>query len=343
MLANDLARQRLSFLDSLRAIAILMVVYIHASIGASSSTQYMLVDFIDALIRFSVPLFVFISGFLSVNVGVKKILSRLPRIILPFLILSLMGQIIRGGLAVFSHPYELFWRVFFGDTFGIYYFVFIILYLYLLTPIINYFKKFIFIILPLCLSCSLIYLLISEYHLSDSIFFNNYEFIKRSPFIWLSFYLFGAFLRIYLKEILQKISKTSISIIFIFISIIYAMNYFLKFTPEQSVGGFIWFIYSFTAILFFVIYSSNWKRSVLMEHISGISYPIYLLHILPIQFFTLFVMPGYEPVEIFVRNNYLITVVFLYLLGLGASWFISGLVMRYLGKYAIIIGLKGRN
>lgn len=302
-------------LDYLKALAILMVVFIHSSISAYKSNQYVVLDFIDYFFRVSVPLFIFISGFLSYEINFNKVLNRLPRIVIPFLIFSSLGQVLKAIQLGSVNYLDFFYNVLLGKTFGTYYFVFIILYLYLLAPIISRFLRYLNSLLLFSTFTSILYLMGIEYNFTNSFLFDNSDFVLRSPFIWTSFFLFGFWCKKYYDKI-SIIQPIVIGALSIPLLLFYGANYFLHFTSQVGFLSLTWFFYSFVAILFLFVTSVKFKKNILASRISKHSYLIYLIHFFPIQFFTQFVAKNNPFITFFVGENYAISVLFIFLTSL---------------------------
>lgn len=128
--------ERLDAVDILKATAIIAVVAIHAMFGppADAPHQYLL-----ELMRFAVPLFVAVSGWLYAEHGrvpAKRTGKRLRRVLLPYLVASVLAQLYvawREGprsLAHIGHDLLL------ASSLGPYYYVFVIVTLILLAPLI---------------------------------------------------------------------------------------------------------------------------------------------------------------------------------------------------------------
>jgi peptidoglycan/LPS O-acetylase OafA/YrhL len=123
-------------IDLVKAASILGVIYIHSISRTMGTTDPMGVFFGDWT-RFAVPGFVFAAGFLfkKGQVDTLRLAWRLfIRIIPPYLICSLvmlsLGVAERGVGAAAPSGERIVTDLLFGNTIGIYYFVFVITYLY---------------------------------------------------------------------------------------------------------------------------------------------------------------------------------------------------------------------
>lgn len=137
-------KDRLLEIDMVKAICILSVVCIHANSTAFDPPSN-IGKLIGSFTRYSVPGLIFAAGFLFRKDGTNDLLlirKLLLRILPPYLIWScvillfnLPGNRVPLSQISFS---EFLSNLIFGNTIGIYYFVFVILYLYALSFI---FKK----------------------------------------------------------------------------------------------------------------------------------------------------------------------------------------------------------
>ena len=142
-------RPRLDFADAMRACAIIMVVVLHMSatvvvqVGRIATTDWWMANVIDAAARPAVPLFVMTSGLLLLEPtrdgSVSRFIrGRVRRVVIPFVGWALIylawrvsyhGEELSLGRAV----HELVS----GPVYGHLWFVYMILGLYLLTPILR--------------------------------------------------------------------------------------------------------------------------------------------------------------------------------------------------------------
>ncbi len=131
-------------LELMRAIAITSVVYIHvASVIVNNLSQvdqpsWFVLTFVDALVRWCVPVFVMVSGSLLLQKSephVQFVKKRLSRVGLPLLIWLPLYWI---GVAIFSPPLPSFRTlidsVLFQQPYLHFYFLFVMVQLALLTP-----------------------------------------------------------------------------------------------------------------------------------------------------------------------------------------------------------------
>lgn len=142
------SENRLEFIEILRFISIICVVIIH-SLGCFNGTPHGVANWwffniLNSLTHFCVPIFVMISGTLLLKneiVLIPFLKKRLSRILFPFLFWSL---ILFGGNMFLKRPLSQSTIItsFFADIVNaninpIYWFIYMLLGLYLIAPIIN--------------------------------------------------------------------------------------------------------------------------------------------------------------------------------------------------------------
>ncbi len=139
--------KRIFYYDSLRALAIIGIVFCHVSVafvltGVNSSTFY-ISAFFDCFRDFSVPVFVMLSGALLINrndtlkVFFKK---RLSRIFVPFLFWVLVYSVYYSSYILRGFDLSVIIDIFFGtsSTLGvIFWFVWMIVFVYVGIFLIN--------------------------------------------------------------------------------------------------------------------------------------------------------------------------------------------------------------
>jgi surface polysaccharide O-acyltransferase-like enzyme len=270
-------------LDWMRAIAILLVISTHASYNEVFNANS-IVAYIDIFAHLSVPLFVFISGFLMFDVPKEKILSRLPRILLPYLLFSLFCQIIKFRTDLSGNIGTILYNILTGDSFGIYYFVFVLFYLYFWGMIVNKYKKYINQIMIVLLLVTIPFLIFSTIK-ENNLYFISRELYYRFPLNWLFLFTFGMWMKfmesnkefytVMFKQRFLFLIGFILSIVLIFIS-----NSFGLWVIYTSLP---WFIYSLLGILTLFLFL-QFTPPVLIKYLSNTSYSIFLAYILPLAF-----------------------------------------------------------
>lgn len=274
--------------DLIRSVAIYFVVIIH-SLGCVETNTYglneaNLVNAIMSIVKCAVPLFVMLSGALllgkeeSIASFYKK---RLMRLLPPFLIWSFIVYslyYIKNNNDDFS-IYDLFYnyivQTFTSGVVSVYWYVYMILGLYLITPFLrklvlslNKFESYLFLCILLLLY--IISQILPTVKIASRFISENY--------IYIFYYCFGY---IYVK---YKTSETNyISIIILLISwLLNVVNLVLGITTFP-------FVVFFSISCFSLLYNIRIppKRIVIMflNYCSRISYGVYLFHIIIISTF----------------------------------------------------------
>jgi len=125
--------------DALKAVGILAVVFIHCMRSPWSRDVHGVEIWLLHLTAFAVPGFVAVSGFLYAipeSLESATMWRRLQRILLPYLIASAGAQAYRAAFGMPSESGGIVSDVLLGASFGPYYYVFIIVTLVVVTPLI---------------------------------------------------------------------------------------------------------------------------------------------------------------------------------------------------------------
>lgn len=140
-------------LDLLRVIAILAVIMIHVSAqfvfaSKGNSSQFIIGNIFDSISRCGVPLFVMISGALMLNeqkeITFKKIFKKILNTLLLLYLWSFVYTFTFNIASPIAHGQKIQLSLFFNEfLFGHYHlwFLFMIIGLYLITPILRTFVK----------------------------------------------------------------------------------------------------------------------------------------------------------------------------------------------------------
>ena len=138
-------KERIVWLDLLRVIAMMSIIFYHVAgntlgtynITGTSKTVY---EIIMLLLSFAIPIFMMISGYIFLNpnkkITVKEMLSKYCfRILLAILIFGSMFVLIEQVYLNNFDILELIKRVVFNDTWAHMWYLYLILGIYLITPI----------------------------------------------------------------------------------------------------------------------------------------------------------------------------------------------------------------
>lgn len=272
----------------LRGIAIIAVVTIHTvQIGDISVI-------IRPFINFAVAMFIFLSGYLTkienenLTIGIfnKK---RIFRVMIPYIIWSIIYTI------AYSNYKKFFVKILTGTSCGIYYYILVYIQLVLITPFViklvkSKYKNIGFIITPIFILIYYLIVIILKREIPFPINANNF-------IIWFIYYYIGIILgnnQIGVKNIKNiKIIVTISLILQIFEGILWnKLGYYgmattqLKFTSMIS-NVLILFLTFFWLSNGKEIEEKSWKNYLI--EIGGMSFGIYLSHILILDIFNKFI------------------------------------------------------
>ena len=146
---------RFFYLDVLRALAIVAVVFLHNSddavehYGKISSADWLSASLYNGLTRFCVPMFIVISGSLLLNpakeTNIRELFTkRLPKLVIPLVAWSIIYVIFQNYTKHIFSTYSLpmLLKAFYqGPLIFHFWFLYLMIGIYLLSPIINLFIK----------------------------------------------------------------------------------------------------------------------------------------------------------------------------------------------------------
>jgi surface polysaccharide O-acyltransferase-like enzyme len=268
-------------IDVLKCVSILAVVYIHSISTSFSPTNFLGLFFAD-ITRFAVPGLFFAAGFLfdinKVSTG-QIIKKKLIRILPPYVFCSLCIQFLNlPGLSVSLENLDakqLIFNLVFGNTLGIYYFIFVLLYLYAFSLILRHIPdKWVLVIWGISIFLTLFFV--------KKVVLQGYSLfvLFRHPFFHCLSYLTGWIFFLYYQKI-TSIVKQHLTVIFLtFIILDIALLTFSR----MNGGSFNLFpiltqfhIYiCITLLLILGIKTTKYQK--IIQFFSDYSYGIYLLH-----------------------------------------------------------------
>ena len=270
--------RRFAEVDWLKAIGILVVILIHTvrspwEVGASAPELW-----IGRITRFAVPCFLMASGFLYAtreSVPFATTRGRLTRILTPYLLFSVAAQALRYARGQGPVTGSVAGDLFFANSFGPYYYVFIAAILVAVAPL-----------LARCSPRTLALLLIPEIAvqgyleiLADGDLFWH----LRNPLLWLSYFQLGWMARLAYPR-LEQISRSQRGAIVGVSSVATAVLIFLlqEGRPQMLLRTLDWLvIWSVLGLLFFSMCGR--KRPApggkLTRALSDVTYPVYLAHL----------------------------------------------------------------
>jgi len=308
-------KERLDYFDTLRALAIISVVVLHSAapllyeFNKITKFDWQIANIYDSLTRWCVPIFLMISGYLNINSSHKPSVfykKRFTKIVIPFTFWAIFYYLfllyLNPNIYLFHelsnlNTYTSFLKqMAFGPVYYHLWFVYAIIILYLLNPIL---KKWLSRISMRTISFLVIayFVLISINNIVNMKFgigFNTSGlaisvgyFVYGSLFIgyYLLGYLLGQIKRVNMT-LLNSIGLTSLVITIVGTYILTANNdgifnaFFYHYLNFNTVVVSVWIF------LFFKV--SNPKNNVLIKNISKYSFGIYLVHVFIIDFLNKF-------------------------------------------------------
>lgn len=348
-MANSTNSNRIFYFDILRAIAIIGIVFCHASIsfivGDMGSINFYFSSFYDCLRDFSVPIFVMLSG--ALLIGKKDSLTkffkkRLSRILIPFIfwyiIYTLYSFINLKHSVDIANAVDIFIGK--GGTLGVaFWFIWMIIVVYIAVFLINrllqtrYNSKTIINVLAVL---AVVYILMFQFHFFTS---EYYSMLISYYVSFISYAIIGYFLANtnYLES---KVSTNKLVLITFCLSIMLYVGYIVCYVVPTSlskgyftyIGYFHILILVISAVIFlFFKYLSKTQFLINLENttcgsaittLSKYAYGVYLAHYLILFNLKLFIS-GYVAISslnsiiwipILVISTLIICLVILYIL-----------------------------
>lgn len=267
--------------DLIRATAIIFVVLIH-SMGILNDTpetkSILVIKGFYSIIYAGVPLFVMLSG--ALLLGKEEPLKlffkkRFHRVLIPFFIWSIIVSLIHffqnGGRNLLNWSL-IFTKDLFGNgVHGIYWYIYMILGLYMLTPILRSIAQNAKLLAYSITICFGLYYL--QYFLPEFSFANRFQF---QNLLFIGYFLTGYFLYISKLNIRVKRSLKIFFIIFYFIQVLFTVikiNFSL--IPFIAI--------SFFGAMLSIESTKNNLFQAIISTISNYSYGIYLSHFILIS------------------------------------------------------------
>jgi peptidoglycan/LPS O-acetylase OafA/YrhL len=278
---SQLISARFHEIDLLKCVCILTVVYIH-SISTSLHPSNFLGYLANDLTRFAVPGLFFAAGFLfdkkkdSTSQIIKK---KLVRLLPPYIFCSLCLQLLNvPGLSVGLKNLDagqLIYNLIFGNTFGIYYYVSVLLYLYAASLVLRHVSdKW---VLGLWGIAALLLLLFVKVLVGYGM---SFFLMLRHPFFHLFAYLSGWVFSLHYEAIGSFLKKRRFGVVgggsaLVVIILVYTRLYGNHFSSFPILTQF--FIYACLTVLITVgMWMTKFQGGI--QFVSNCSYGIYLLH-----------------------------------------------------------------
>jgi len=295
------SKKRFSEITLMNAFLCFAVVIIHLTSSPLSaltggSVPHLLVFFVNKVLCFSVPSFIFLSGFkLYAKFGDGKVdvwkfyKGRLTKIIVPYLIsvaVYFLYFLNKGWVAVSDLPEYYF----LGTLVAHFYYVIIAVQLYLLFPIIKYlFDKIPVAVTLVSLASTVIFGQFLFFTYSDR-FFGTYIFY---------FVLGMVFARYKPFEKIKRLGAVSVAAWAVMTAVHMSLSYFSNIGRiTYNFAGVVNIVYVITAIFamygVFIILGNQKGILNYASVIGGVSYEVYLYHILAIFLLQYDVYPRYS-------------------------------------------------
>jgi surface polysaccharide O-acyltransferase-like enzyme len=345
-------KERNYAIDFIRLVAILAVVTIHIGSAFLDRVQIFSPSFyflygINIAVRFGVPLFFCISGYLlaSLYSDIKNpslfYKKRLLKIVPPYLIWSLIYFFF-----VFPNPKGFLTLHFFsnlvtGDFSYQLYFIPAIILLYLIFPIIILYKNiFLKPLSIICLAFVEVLLFSFVYIGSDNTYILSP--LKNAAYNLLPF-LVGMYISINKVDI-YKLVKEKIALIFIMALALWTMIFYEAYLHMKSILDWIYIknqwkvnvlFYGIIAggLLYYIFEEFLIKYGSLISYLSKYSFGVFFVHVAIVHFTLLYII---DPLKLYGISYYFITLISTLILSFAFSISVSN--NKPAGK---ILGLKG--
>ncbi|MBU5270312.1 acyltransferase [Clostridium cochlearium] len=316
-------REKIIEMDILRAICALAVVIIHTSgytliNSAEGSVSYNVSLSLNQIARFSVPLFLFLSG-LGLGISYKKdesyfkfLRKRVFKIIPPYILWGSLYLILIQKNYDYKTWGELFLK---GDkVFYHLYYIPLIMTLYIIFPILYpLFKRIEGVIISLLISLGVTYF--AHYYNVPDLTLDIFS--KRNAIFWNVYFISGVYISRKVNNLIRrtKTHKVKIMVIVIVCVICLIGESFIGLNTGKSLDYSTTFIrpsvmiYSYIVMLYVFSKTYN-KKSILVKilgEISKSSFSIYLIHPMVLYYY----------MKIFSKNN----------LNMGTLWFLVSSIL----------------
>lgn len=331
-------KERIAYLDVIRIVACAMVIMMHSPMPGCGAPGFVLtgISFVTAP---CIGLFFMVSGalLLPASLSMEEFYKRrLSKVIFPTLIwtfIYLLVKIINGSITIDQLPSIVLSIPFSAQGDGILWFMYVLVGLYLITPIISSWlekasKKEIVLILGLW-GMSLLYPLlpyvvtINESHTGVLYYFSGY----------VGYYLFGYYLNHYKPRV-----GIIASLLMILLPII-ACGLSIRLYQDLDFYRYFWYLSIFVVSMacgwFCLLSKINVRGGRLLTLASSLSFGIYLSHILVMRSF-IWKICGY--LSFWGSMQILLTVIMTFVLSFFLSFFLS---MLSYGKYIVGYQING--
>lgn len=302
--------QRLDYFDTLRALAIVSVVLLHSAAPLLYEFNNLLpidwhvANVYDSLTRWCVPIFLMISGYLNINSSHKPSVfykKRFTKIVIPFVFWGifyyLFSLYLNPNIYLFHalldiNTYTSFFKqLIFGPVYYHLWFIYSIIILYLLNPML---KELLSRISTRTLSYFIVgyFFLISVnniLNLQFDIGINTSGLANSVGYFVYGFLFIGYYLLGYLLGRVNKVNMPLLNIVGI-VSLVVTIfgTYFITVENDGIFNAFFYHYLNFNTVLvsvwiFLLLKVKNPKNNALVYNISQYSFGIYLAHVFIIE------------------------------------------------------------
>ena len=281
-------------LDWMRALAIIGVVIIHTSTryGEDGTTMMSAAVYLSTLVRPSIAIFLLIAGYL---IDLEKfsgatLKRKLVRVGVPYLLfsaLAILAQYRAGvGEQLTNNPTDVLMDLILGRAWGIYYFVFVIVSMYLMAYLLSrsaWLKDKLGAIVVILFLLNLAHQLWAKDVLSaggwpQALWLDDY--MMRSPLIWSVFFFAGLWIRRAEKEDRLLDRRAMVWALWLTVLIAQGVLYWGEITSVDGYHSWVGTLFSVATIL---ILWRSWPPSPKVRALSEVSNYLFLSHIFVLQ------------------------------------------------------------
>ncbi|MCH7868980.1 MAG: acyltransferase [Myxococcales bacterium] len=316
------AGARFSEVDHIKAVGILAVILVHSVRDPWNPEISTPEIWIGIVTRFAVPGFLLASGFLyatTVRIPTKTVLRRLRRLLVPYLLASLLAQLWWIGQGQAHDFPTVVKELLLGSSFGPYYYVFVHFWLVLFVAL--------FAILPRRVLWGLTaVMLLAQIVVQGRLALRFPLFWQlRGPLFWWAYFLIGFMLRLYYEPVRRLLTKhhgvfCALAAAIAMVCVAVAFN-----QPYSQLGRTATWLYNYAIIaLLFGATCGRGEPRWSVRLLADASFAIYLLHIFFVYAAAGLFQPAKDEFDLVVIGGY-------WCAGLFGSLSVVGLVRTALG------------
>ncbi len=287
--------ERYAEIDWIKVVGIFAVLVIHCLRAPWNASASEAEQFLNQQLRFAVPGFLFCSGFLYARTAAfdwQVTGARLRRILLPYLVASAGAEIYHAVESSPRMPEEIAFNLLTGNSFGHYYYVFIIVMLVAATPVIARFGRTgVHAILAVTMTFQFSSTILDALGAGFALRFESNYWIFRSPLLWWNFFALGWLARDHREQIRTWVAARRLGITAGLLVTFVGLGASWITYPSPMVRGFSAWLQIFCVLaLILTLSAGRTTRSIIVARISDATYAVYLFHL-----FFLFPVEPYFP------------------------------------------------